>query len=56
MQCTVKKDFDIPVPTLYKIKRFLDFFAQPFQELGLAKLFPARESLKSDIPQGTGNH
>jgi len=31
------------------------FFYQTFLGLGLGKLFPARESLASDIPAGDGN-
>jgi len=39
--------------TVKKITRFLDFFVdQTFQGLGLGQLFPARESLVSDIPAG----
>ena len=34
--------------------RFLDYFYQTFQGLGLGKLFPAWESLVSDIPAGDG--
>jgi len=33
---------------------FLDFFDLAFLGLGLGKLFPARESLVSDIPAGDG--
>jgi len=40
--------------TVKKIMRFLDFFDQTFQGLGLGKLFPARESLVSDILAGDG--
>jgi len=37
-----------------KITRFLDFSDQTFLGLGLGKLFPARESLVSDILAGDG--
>jgi len=39
---------------LKKLTRFLDSFDQTFLGLGLGKLFPARESLVSDIPAGDG--
>jgi len=43
---------------LHTKKKLLDswfFFDQTFLGLGLGKLFPARESLVSDIPAGDGN-
>jgi len=36
--------------------RLLDVFDQTFLGLELGKLFPARESLVSDIPAGDGNN
>jgi len=41
-------------PHCKKVERFLDFSDQTFQGLGLGTLFPARESLVSDIPAGEG--
>jgi len=35
--------------------RFLDFLNQTLLGLGMGKLFPARESLVSDISAGDGN-
>jgi len=46
---------DLCPAQLYTVKKLRDswiFFDQTFQGLGLGKLFPARESLVSDIPAG----
>ena len=43
--CTVKQ----------KLRESWIWFDQTFLGLGLGKIFPARESLVSDIPAGNGN-
>jgi len=47
--------FKCTVYTVKKITRFLDLFDQTFLGRGMGILFPARESLVSDIPARDGN-